>query len=125
MSTEEIITATIDAAYTVHATLKKGFLESVYKNALIIELNKRNIKVQSEKPLDVFYKGQRVGEFRADLVVEDKIILELKAIKELVLAHELQLVNYLKATGFENGLLINFGEDQVRIRRKFKNRPYD
>ncbi|GAF95885.1 unnamed protein product, partial [marine sediment metagenome] len=94
-----------------------GFLESVYQNAFVIELTKADLKVEQEKSVQVSYDGQVIGDFTADVVVEEKVILELKSVKQLHPAHEAQLINYLKATGFEVGLLINFGE-KVEIKRK-------
>ena len=93
------------------------FWRKVYQNALVIELAKRGIKADSEKPIKVFYEGQIVGDYVCDLIVDDKVILELKAVKELNDIHEVQLVNYLKATVVEVGLLINFGPS-VKIKRK-------
>ena len=107
----------IKAAYTVHNVLGFGFLEKVYQNALVIELRKMGLSVLSEKPITVYYENETVGEYVADLVVEGKVILELKAVKELNEVHEVQLVNYLKATGIEVGLLINFGHS-VQVKRK-------
>ncbi len=117
MKYQELTHEIIDAVYTVHNTLGFGFLEKVYQNALIIELSKRGIKAESEKPIKVLYAGHVVGDYVADVVVDDKVILELKAVKELNDIHEVQLVNYLKATGIEVGLLINFGPS-VQIKRK-------
>jgi len=117
MKYQELTENIIKAAYTVHNTLGYGFLEKVYQNALVIELAKRGIKADSEKPIKVFYEGQIVGDYVCDLIVDDKVILELKAVKELNDIHEVQLVNYLKATGVEVGLLINFGPS-VKIKRK-------
>ena len=117
MKYQELTENIIQAAYTVHNTLGYGFLEKVYQNALVIELAKRGIKADSEKPIKVFYEGQIVGDYVCDLIVDDKVILELKAVKELNDIHEVQLVNYLKATGVEVGLLINFGPS-VKIKRK-------
>ena len=114
---QELTENIIKAAYTVHNTLGYGFLEKVYQNALVIELAKRGIKADSEKPIKVFYEGQIVGDYLCDLIVDDKVILELKAVKELNDIQEVQLVNYLKATGVEVGLLINFGPS-VKIKRK-------
>jgi GxxExxY protein len=114
---QELTSRIIDAVYTVHNTLGFGFLEKVYQNALISELGKRGIKADSEKPIKVFYEGEVVGDYVSDVVVDDKVILELKAVKELNDIHEVQLVNYLKATGMEVGLLINFGPS-VKIKRK-------
>jgi GxxExxY protein len=107
----------INAAYKVHNVLGFGFLEKVYQNALVIELRKRDLVVSSGVPIKVFYDNEIVGEYVADLIVEDKVILELKAVKDLAEIHEVQLVNYLKATGIEVGLLINFGHS-VQVRRK-------
>ena len=117
MKYQELTENIIKAAYTVHNTLGYGFLEKVYQNALVIELAKRGIKADSEKPIKVFYEGQIVGDYVCDLIVDDKVILELKAVKELNDIHEVQLVNYLKVTGVEVGLLINFGPS-VKIKRK-------
>ena len=117
MKYQELTENIIKAAYTVHNTLGYGFLEKVYQNALVIELAKRGIKADSEKPIKVFYEGQIVGDYVCDLIVDDKVILELKAVKELNDIHEVQIVNYLKATGVEVGLLINFGPS-VKIKRK-------
>lgn len=94
-----------------------GFLENVYRNALMIELTKANLSADMERRIQVNYDGQVVGDYVADIVVEDKVILELKSVKEIHPAHEAQLVNYLKATGMEVGLLINFG-DKVQVKRK-------
>jgi len=117
MKYQELTENIIKVVYTVHNTLGYGFLEKVYQNALVIELAKRGIKADSEKPIKVFYEGQIVGDYVCDLIVDDKVILELKAVKELNDIHEVQLVNYLKATGVEVGLLINFGPS-VKIKRK-------
>ena len=122
MKYQEQTNKIIDAVYTVHNTLRFGFLEKVYQNALVIELAKRGIKTDTEKAIKVFYEGQVVGDYVSDMVVDDKVILELKAVKELNDIHEVQLVNYLKATGIEVGLLINFGPS-VKIRRKVFDHP--
>jgi len=111
--TEEII----KAAYKVHNALGFGFLEKVYQNALMIELKRMGLKVTSEMPIKVYYRNEIVGEYIADIIVEDKVILELKAVKDLAEIHEVQLVNYLKATGIKVGLLINFGHS-VQVKRK-------
>ena len=107
----------INAAYKVHNVLGFGFLEKVYQNALMIELKRMGLKVSSEMPINVYYRNEIVGEYIADIIVEDKVILELKAVKDLAEIHEVQLVNYLKATGIEVGLLINFGHS-VQVKRK-------
>lgn len=121
MKYKELTSDIINAAYTIHNILGFGFLEKVYQNALLIELRKREIKVESEKPIKVLYNGQVVGDYIADIVVENKVILELKAVKALQEIHEVQLVNYLKATGIEVGLLINFGPS-VDVKRKVFDR---
>ena len=107
----------IECAYKVHNKLGFGFLESVYQNALMIELGKAGLSAEAQSPIKVFYEDRIIGDFIADIIVEDKVILELKSVKELHPAHEAQLTNYLKATGIEVGLLINFGES-VQIKRR-------
>jgi len=89
----------------------------VYQNALVLELKKMGLRVENEIPITVYYENAIVGEYVADIVVEDRVILELKAVKELAEIHEVQLVNYLKATAKEVGLLINFGQS-VQVKRK-------
>ncbi len=98
----------IDAFYGVYNRLGYGFLERVYENAMVIELKEMGLKVLQQAPIQVQYKGQVVGEYFADLIVEDKIIVELKAVSNLSPSHEAQLLNYLKATPYEVGLLLNF-----------------
>jgi len=107
----------IAAAYRVHKELGHGFLEKVYKNALALELEENGIECSIEIPLQVEYHDKVVGEYYADIIVDNKIILEIKAVSDLVKAHEVQLVNYLKATGVKLGLLINFGKS-VEIKRR-------
>ncbi len=109
----------IGCAYRVYNALGSGFLESVYERAFEIELRKLGIPVEAQKNLNVLYEGQSVGFFVADLVVDDKIIVELKAVRHLAVAHEVQLVNYLAATDIAIGLLINFGESKVEVKRKY------
>ena len=122
MKHQELTAQIIQCAYTVHNTLGFGFLEAVYQNALLIELEKNGLKAVKETPIRVSYSNQIVGDYVADILVEDKIILELKSVKELHPAYEAQLTNYLKATGLEVGLLINFGES-VEIKRKVFTPP--
>ncbi len=112
----------IQAAFTVHNTLGSGFLEKVYENTMSIELAKTGLNVVQQAALQVAYKDSIVGEYFADSVVEKKIILELKAVTHILPVHEVQLVNYLKATGLEVGLLINFANKQVQVRRKIQSR---
>ena len=115
----EISEKIIGAAYDVHNTLGSGFLEKVYQNALLIELRLQGLSAEAEKPITVHYRGEVVGNYIADIVVENKIILEVKAIKSLSEIHEVQLVNYLTATGIEIGLLLNFGKS-VEVKRRIK-----
>ena len=97
-----------------------SFLESVYEKCLLIELNKQGISVCPQEPVKVYYDEQIVGDFYADLVIDDKLILELKSVLRLSTTHEVQLVNYLNATGIEDGLLINFGPESVEVKRKYR-----
>ena len=114
-----MITRIIECAKTVRKHLTPGFEEKVYKNAMFIELRDNGITVEVEVPFNVQYKGTVIGEYRADMIAERKVIIELKAINALASIHEVQLVNYLTATGIDNGLLINFGADTIEIRRKY------
>ncbi len=98
-----------------------GFLESVYQKCLIIELKKAGLDTESEKPISVYYDNEIVGEFIADIIVNDTIILELKSVRRIIKAHEVQLVIYLVATGKPVGLILNFGERKVEIKRKVKD----
>lgn len=119
---EEITSDTINAFYHVYNTLGYGFLEKVYENALAKELVKRGHSVKQQVPIQVFYEGEAVGEYFADLLVDDKVILELKAADEIAKAHEAQLVNYLKATEMQIGLLLNFGPKAEFKRKIFTKR---
>jgi GxxExxY protein len=114
---QELTQGIIKAAQNVHNTLGYGFLEKVYHNAIIIELRKMGMEAEYEKPITVYYDGQVVGEYYADIVVAGKVILEIKAVHTLNAAHEVQLVNYLKATDIDVGLLLNFGES-LEVKRK-------
>ena len=120
MEWEELTGKVIGCAMTVHRKLGPGFLESVYQNALAHELRKARIRVECERPLVVMYDGIVVGEFSADMVVEGELLIENKAVQALVVAHEVQLVNYLNATGKELGLLINFGGSKLEVKRKYR-----
>jgi len=108
----------IGEAMHVHRVLGPGFLESVYQNALLLRLQKIGVKAICQHPLSVNFEGTIVGQFLVDILVEDKLILELKAVTTLSTAHEVQLVNYLTATGMEVGLLINFGAKSLEVKRK-------
>jgi GxxExxY protein len=120
MEFEDITEKIIGCAYKVYNTMGYGFLESVYEKCLLIELRKAGLKSEYQKPIIVNYEGEVVGNFIADIFVEDSIILELKSVKNIAKAHEVQLVNYLVATETNVGLLINFGEDKVEIKRKVR-----
>jgi len=97
--------------------LGAGFLEKVYENALMIELRERGLKAESQIPIKAYYKKEAVGEYFADILVQDKVILELKAIENLSKLHEAQILNYLKATGIKVGLLVNFKHPKAEIKR--------
>ena len=120
MNIEALITRIIQCAYNVRLNLSAGSLESVYQNALLIELEENGLSAEKEVPINVYYNNVIVGEFRADIVVENTVILELKATQHLSPVHEAQLVNYLTATDIEHGLLINFGSEKIEIKRKYK-----
>jgi len=109
----------IGCAYKVHNTLGPGFLEKVYENALKLELKQRGIYVLQQWKLPVLYEGQQVGLYFPDLWIEERLIIEIKAIVTLAPEHERKLIQYLTATGIDHGLLINFG-DTVQIKRKFR-----
>jgi GxxExxY protein len=118
MEEEELTEKIIGCAMKVHAALGPGFLESVYSKALAHELRQAGLKVEYEKQIKVQYDGVIVGEFSADKLVEERIMVEEKAIQALVTANEVQLVNYLTATGVEIGLLLNFGAQRLEFKRK-------
>ncbi len=113
----ELTEKIIKAAQNVHNKLGYGFLEKVYHNAMVLELRKTGLETVSEKAITVYYDGQVVGEYSADIVVADKVILEIKAVQTVNTAHEAQLVNYLKATNIDVGLLLNFGKS-LDVKRK-------
>lgn len=115
--TEQII----KAFYKVYNTLGYGFLEKVYVNALVIELGKMGINARLQSPITVYYDDKMIGEYFADLIVQDRVIVEIKAVKSLNIEHEAQLLNYLKATKIETGLLLNFGPKPEIKRKAFDN----
>ena len=123
MEFEDITHKIIGAAFQVLNRLGFGFLESVYQRAMILELARHNLKVESEKPLQVFYEGQIVGDFIVDLFVENAVIVELKSQRQIIKRHEVQLVNYLNGLRKEIGLLINFGPSGVEVKRKYRKPP--
>lgn len=118
---KELSNKIIQCYYTVYNTLGFGFLEKVYENALMIELIKNGLYAEKQKPIKVHYNDEVVGEYFADIIVEKSIILELKASENLIEEHELQLINYLKATDMEVGLLLNFGKKPEFRRKIFTN----
>lgn len=120
MEIESLIKTVIQCAYNLRIHLAAGFLENVYQKALMIELKEKGIHADTETPINVYYKNEIVGEFRADIIVEGEIIIELKAVQHLLPIHETQLVNYLTATHTDHGLLINFGGERIEIKRKFR-----
>lgn len=113
----ELTSAIIKAFYDVYNELGYGFLEKVYENALLLELRQRGYRVVQQAPIPVLYHGAKVGEYHADLLVNECVVLELKAADMLISEHEAQLINYLKATGISVGLLLNFGP-KPQVRRK-------
>jgi GxxExxY protein len=118
---QEITERLIKGFYTVYNTLGYGFLEKVYENALAIELRKLGLTVEQQASIKVHYSGTLVGEYFADLLVEQLVILELKAVEAIAEEHEAQLLNYLKATEIEVGLLLNFGPKPQFRRKIFSN----
>jgi GxxExxY protein len=114
---ETVSQRVIRCAIDVSNTLGVGFLEKVYENALCVELRKEGLKFQSQKPIVVNYKGIQIGEYIADIIVEDKLLLELKALAALCSSHDAQVMNYLKATNLSVGLLLNFGRPKLGIKR--------
>ena len=120
MEYEKITEKIIGCAFTVFNQMGSGYLESVYERCMLIELKRAGLYAKSQHPIKVLYENQIVGEFISDLIVEESIIVELKAISQLTKIHEAQLVNYLVSTGKDIGLLINFGPEKVQIKRKFR-----
>jgi len=114
---EELTGKILETSFGVIRELGAGFLEGVYQNALLIALRQKGIQAEARVPLLVRFRGQVVGEYFADLLVDGKVIVELKAVKALAPEHQAQLINYLKATGIEVGLLINFGRPKLEYRR--------
>lgn len=117
---DDLIQRVIGASYKVHNTLGAGFLEKIYEKALLIELRKEKLCVERQFPVPVYYENEKIGDYYADLFVENCLIIELKSVENICLPHEKQLVNYLAATNIDNGLLINFGMEKVQVKRKFR-----
>jgi GxxExxY protein len=120
MEYKELTHKIIGCAYKVFNQLGFGFLESVYRKSMLIELEKANLKAEEEKSLQVYYDGIVVGNFSLDLYVEDKIVVELKSVQSLLIEYEIQLVNYLKGMKRDIGLLINFSLSGVEVKRKYR-----
>lgn len=118
----EITEKIIGAFYKVYNTLGYGFLERVYENAMIIELREMGMEVDPQMPIKVFYKNQEVGYYKSDLIVEKSVLVENKAAEDLCEDHEYQLINYLKASNIEVGLLLNFGKEPSFKRKVFTNK---
>lgn len=117
MDHEELTYIIRGAVFVVNRVLGARFFEKVYERALLVQLRQRGLQAELQVPIDVEYKGTEVGEYFADIVVEDQIILELKAVDSLRKIHEAQLLNYLKATGYKIGLLVNFTYPKAEIKR--------
>ena len=118
---QDLTSLILKTFYEVYNELGYGFLEKVYQNALYNELKNNGFDVESQKQIKVYYKNVEVGEYYADLIVNDKVILELKATESITEAHEFQLLNYLKSTNIEVGLLLNFGKKPEFCRKVFQN----
>jgi len=117
---EELTDKIIQCFYTVHNSLGYGFSEHLYEKAMMYELAEMGLRAENQKLVEVFYKGHMIGEYKPDIIVEDKVIIEIKSVSKILPIHETQLVNYLRATGIKIGLLVNFGE-----RVEFKRRIFD
>ncbi|HMP92613.1 MAG TPA: GxxExxY protein [Phnomibacter sp.] len=118
---QELTSIIINCFYQVYNKLGYGFAEKVYQHAMVFELMRHGLKVEAQYPVRVHYDGHLVGEFFADILVEEKVVLEIKAVKAIMPEHEAQLFNYLKASNVEVGLLFNFGPEACFIRRVFDN----
>ena len=118
----EITRAVIGSAFEVMKELGAGFLESVYEKALLLALRQRGLTVSAQHPIEVLFRSECVGHFLADLLVENKVVVELKAVKAIIPEHQAQVINYLNATGIEVGLLINFGNSKLEYKRFTRNK---
>lgn len=117
MENDSLTQKIIGVCFAVHNELGAGFIEKVYENALRIALEQEGLIVRQQKPIIVHFRGQVVGEYLADLIVNDCVLIELKAVKRLSPEHQSQLINYLKATDIETGLLINFATPRIEVKR--------
>jgi GxxExxY protein len=120
---DPLTTKVIGLAIEVHKHLGTGFLESIYHRAMEIDLAEAGVSFVSEVPLAVKYKDHVLGTFAADLIIENKLLIELKALENLPFSSEVQVVNYLKASNLDVGLILNFGTAPLQIKRKYRNRP--
>ncbi len=125
MKHEEITRAVIGCAFKVINELGAGFLESVYEKALLLALRQEGLSAISQHPVKVMFRGHCVGDFYADILVEEKVIVELKAVKAITPEHQAQIINYLNATGIEVGLLINFGRAKLEYKRFTRSKDYE
>ena len=121
MQHSELTEKIIACAYKVYNKMGYGYLESVYEKCMLIELEGIGLNVETQKRLKVFYQNQIVGDFVADVIVNDTVIIELKSVSKIVKAHEIQLVNYLVTTNMPVGLILNFAKDKVEVKRKVKD----
>ena len=117
----ELTEKIIACAYTVYNKMGYDYLESVYEKCMLIELANVGLNTEAQKLLKVYYKGQIVGDFVTDIIVNDTVIVELKSVSKIVKAHEVQLVNYLVSTNKPVGLILNFAKDKVEVKRKVKD----
>ena len=122
---EQITRAVIGCAFEVINELGAGFLESVYEKALLLVLRQKGLSALSQHPVKVMFRGECVGDFYADIFVEEKVIVELKAVKAIAPEHQAQIINYLNATGIEVGLLINFGAPKLEYKRFTRNKDFN
>ena len=123
MTNEALTGKVIGCAMQVHRDLGPGYLEKLYENALVVTLLEAGLKVSQQVPIPAKYHGIVIGDFIADLLVEGDLVIELKAVSNILLPHEMQLVSYLKATGKDLGLLINFGATSLQFKRKYRDVP--
>ena len=121
---EQITKSVIGCAFEVINELGAGFLESVYEKALLLALRQKGLSAISQHPVRVMFRGQCVGDFYADIFVEEKVIVELKAVKAITPEHQAQVINYLNATGVEVGLLINFGNPRLEYKRFTRSKDF-
>jgi GxxExxY protein len=121
---EQITKSVIGGAFEVINELGAGFLESVYEKALLLALRHKGLSVRSQHPVKVMFRGECVGDFYADIFVEEKVIVELKAVKTIAPEHQAQIINYLNATGIEVGLLINFGNPKLEYKRFTRSKDF-